>query len=96
MSTSVSQQRASFHDYVGSVVVLDAARGFVILGTLVGADEHYVSLENADVHDLRDTQTTRDLYILKSRNHGIRANRRRVTLRRDEIIGMSLLRDVIE
>ena len=86
----------SFHNHIGSVVVMDAARGFVILGMLVGVDSQYLYLENADVHDLRDTQTTRDLYVLESRNHGVRANRRRVTVRREEIVGMSLLADVIE
>ncbi len=85
-----------FCEQIGSIVVLDAARRFVILGTLVSVDSQYLTLENADVHDLCDTQTTRDLYILESHNHGVRANRRRVVVRREEIVGMSLLSDVIE
>ena len=96
VTSSEPPNPTSFADYVGSVVVLDAAHGFVILGTLVLANDQYLTLENVDVHDLRETQTTRDLYILDSHHHGVRANRRKTTIRRDEILGMSLLEDVID
>jgi hypothetical protein len=77
-------------------VVLDLAGPYVVLGTLAAEDHRYLILEDADVHDLRDSATTRELYVLESRRHGIRANRRRVLVNRGDIVGISALDDVIE
>ena len=48
------------------------------------------------VHDLRDTKTTRELYVLDSRRYGIRSNRDRVLVRLDEVVSQSALTDVIK
>ena len=48
------------------------------------------------VHDLRDSTTTRELYVLDSKRHGTRSNRTRVLVRREEIVSLSALDDVIE
>ncbi len=81
---------------VGQEVVLDLASPYVIVGTFRGRDaEHYV-IENADVHDLRDTTTTRELYVLDAKRHGINSNRRRIFVRRENVVGIALLADVIE
>lgn len=83
-------------ELIGREVVMDVVGQYVYLGTLIGHDAHYLVLQEADVHDLRDTATTRELYVLESRRHGIRANRRRVYVRREEVISISALDDVIE
>ena len=82
--------------FIGREVVLDVTSPYVYVGTLVGHDHRYLVLENADVHDLRDTTTTRELYVLDSRRHGTRSNRTRVLVRREEIVSLSALDDVIE
>lgn len=79
----------------GRPVVIDAASPFVHLGTLADFDEKYLVLEQADVHDLRDTTTTRENYIVDSRRLGIRVNRERALVRIDEIVSLSALDDVI-
>jgi hypothetical protein len=77
-------------------VVLDVSSPYVILGTLTAVDALHVVLRDADVHDLRDSKTTRELYVLQARRHGVRCNRTRVCVRRDEIVGWSRLADVVE
>jgi hypothetical protein len=80
---------------VGREVVLDVSSPFVYVGTLAGHDEHSFVLDDVDVHDLRDTATTREVYVLDSKRHGIRANRKRVIVRRAEVVSLSALDDVL-
>jgi len=78
------------------VVVLDVTSPYLYLGTLVGSDHRYLILEDADVHDLRDSRTSREHYVLQSREHGIRTNRKTVYVSRTEIVSLSALDDVVE
>lgn len=80
----------------GQVVVLDLSTPYVCLGTLAGCDHRYLILNDADMHDLRDSSTTRELYVLDARRHGIGSNRKRVYVRREEVVALSLLDDVLE
>ena len=80
---------------LGREIVLDLASPYVVLGTLAGWDVHYLMLENADIHDLRDTTTTREMYVVKARRHGINANRQRMLVRRGDVIGVAALDDVV-
>lgn len=80
----------------GREVVLDMIPPYVYLGTLTGSDERFLTLEKADVHDLRDTATTRELYIHDAKRHGIRPTRERTFVKLDDIISVSALADVIE
>ncbi|TWU06708.1 hypothetical protein CA54_51070 [Symmachiella macrocystis] len=80
---------------MGREIVIDVSSSYVYAGTLVEQDHRYLVLESADVHDLRDTATTRELYVLDTRRHGIRANRQRVLVRRAEIVSLSALEDVL-
>ncbi len=45
-------------------VVLDVAGPYVYLGRLVDGDAKFLALADADVHDLRDTATTREEYVI--------------------------------
>ncbi len=80
----------------GRVVVIDINAAYVYAGTLADFDSQFFVLENADVHDLRDATTNRELYVLETRTHGVRANRQRVLVRRDQVVSISALDDVIE
>ncbi|HUG92143.1 MAG TPA: hypothetical protein VML55_14985 [Planctomycetaceae bacterium] len=92
----MSETSATLQTLFGREVVLDLASPYVILGMLADADHRYLILSDADVHDLRDTATTREVYVLKSRRHGINPNRQRVLVRRDEVVSLSALEDVVE
>ncbi|VAX36569.1 hypothetical protein MNBD_PLANCTO02-1986 [hydrothermal vent metagenome] len=72
-------------------VVLDVTSQYVYLGKLVNIDTHYMTLEEADVHDLRDANSTRELYVLEARRHGINVNRQRVHIRLEQIVSLSAL-----
>ena len=86
---------SAFEQLVGREVVIDVVPQYVYLGRLTTCDAKYVVLEQADVHDLRDTTTTRELYVVDSKRFGIRANRERVLVRVGEIVSISALDDVI-
>lgn len=79
-----------------STVVLDLASTYVCLGKLVRYDDQFVELKNADLHDLRDTDTTRELYIADSVATGIKRNRKKVLVCRSEIVAISKLEDVVD
>ncbi len=84
------------NELVGRNVVVDARSLFVYIGRLAEVDTHFVVLEEADVHDLRDSSTSREVYVVETKKFGVRANRKRVFVRRDEIVSISLLDDVID
>ncbi len=86
---------SEFDKLIGREVVIDVASQYVYLGKLTAYDAKYLVLEQADVHDLRDTTTTRELYVIDSKRLGIRANRERVLVRVEEIVSLSALDDVI-
>lgn len=81
---------------IGQPVVLDVASLYIYLGTLAEVDHKYLILTDADVHDLRDTTTTRELYVLDSKRHGLSVNRQRVLINRHEVVSISALADVVE
>jgi small nuclear ribonucleoprotein (snRNP)-like protein len=83
-------------EYINQRVVIDLRSEFVCLGTLERVDEHFLELRNADLHDLRDTDTTRENYVADSVATGIKRNRRRLLLVRTEIIAIARFEDVVE
>lgn len=87
---------ALFQEFVGREVILDVSSPYVYVGTFKGSSPRCLILEDADVHDLRDTSTTRELYVLDAKRLGINRNRKRVLVRLDEIVSVSALEDVIE
>jgi len=80
---------------LGVEVVLDLASAYVVLGTLVAVHPEFLELQRVDAHDLRDTQTTREKYVLDCRLHGIRPNRERIWISLREVVGISRLADVL-
>ncbi len=81
-------------EYLGQKVVIDLSSPFVCLGTLIRADDHFLELKNADFHDLRDTDTSRENYVVAMYLTGVKRNRKRVLIMRREIVAISLLADV--
>ena len=91
----MSQIDSAYDQLQGREVVIDVSSQYVYLGKLAVCDDKYVVLDKADVHDLRDTTTTREVYVVDSRRLGIRANRERVFVSTAEIVSISALEDVI-
>ena len=82
-------------EYLGAKVVIDLEGPFVCLGTLSRIDEHCLELKNADLHDLRDTDTTRENYVAACKETGIKRNRKRVLLFRRDLVAVSRLDDFV-
>jgi hypothetical protein len=81
-------------ELVGEIVVVDLKSTFVCLGKLVKADDRFLELRDADLHDLRDTRTTRENYIAACRDTGVKRNRKRVLVDRFDVVAISRLEDV--
>ena len=81
---------------IGQVVVIDFRSTYVCLGTLVGLDTEHLELHDADLHDFRDSQTTREVYVHDSLRFGVRRNRARVLVRRDELVAIARFADISE
>lgn len=77
------------------VVVIDCVSPFVAVGTLIECGRDYLQLRDADMHDLRDSSTTRENYLVKTAKLGVQPNRGTLLFRLDEIVAVSRLTDVI-
>lgn len=84
------------NEMIGQRVVVDLNSQFVCLGMLRRADELYLELQDADLHDLRDTRTTRENYVAAAVATGIKRNRKRVLLARGDVIAVARVEDVVE
>ena len=82
--------------FIDQRIVIDFRSEFVCLGTLKRFDEHFLELKNADVHDLRDTDTSRENYVAASVKTGVKRNRKRVVIARQDIVAISKFDDVVD
>lgn len=82
-------------EYLGKVVIVDVEAPFVFAGRLEAVRDKTLTLVDADAHDLRDSNTPRERYVLDTQEHGVRANRKRVDVVLTQVVSVSLLEDVI-
>jgi small nuclear ribonucleoprotein (snRNP)-like protein len=81
-------------EFVNEKVVVDLSSPFVCLGRLVRVDANFLELKNADLHDLRDTDSTRENYVVASVKTGIKKNRKRLLVRMSEVVAIARFEDV--
>jgi hypothetical protein len=81
-------------ELLGQIVVVDLRSTYVCLGTFVRCDDQFLELLDADLHDFRDSPATREIYVYDSVRYGIRRNRSRVLVRRDEIVAVTRFADI--
>ena len=82
--------------FVGQVVVLDTQGPLIYIGTLERATMGTLLLVDADVHDTNDSRTSKDLYLVETRDLGVRVNRKTTLIMRHQVSSVSLLRDVAD
>ncbi len=82
-------------EFVGKNVVVDVDSPYVYVGRLHEVRDKTLILRSADVHDLRDSTTTREVYVRDARVHGIQPNRKTVHVRLEKVVSIALLDDVI-
>jgi len=80
--------------WIGQAVVVDLAGPFLCLGVLEAADIGFLTLKDADFHDLRDSNSTREAYLIDSRRVGIRRNRARVLVKLSEVVAVTRFEDI--
>jgi hypothetical protein len=81
---------------IGQMVVIDLKSHYVCLGTLARCDQTYLELMDADLHDLRDSPATREVYVYDSARLGIRRNRACVLIRQDDVVAITRFADIAE
>jgi small nuclear ribonucleoprotein (snRNP)-like protein len=79
----------------GEKVVIDTNSPYIYLGKLTACNDWFITLENVDVHDQKEGSATKEQYINESAKTGIKINRKRVMIRKDQIISFSKLDDII-
>lgn len=87
---------AGWERFLKTCVVVDTNTPLVYIGTLKRLTKDVLQMENTDVHDSRDGASTKETYIWNTRKHGIRPNRKSVLIKRESVVSISALDDVIE
>lgn len=83
-------------DLVGKEVVVDTKSPIVYIGVLESVKDDFIALRDVDVHDINDTSTTKEVYILQASKFGIKKNRSNVHIFLSEIVSISKLDDIIQ
>jgi small nuclear ribonucleoprotein (snRNP)-like protein len=82
--------------FLGKQVVVDLRSPYVCLGYLEKFDDQFLLLRDADLHDMRDSDTTRENYVAASFATGIKRNRRRVLLVRADVAAVTRFDDLVD
>ena len=80
----------------GQYVVVDTDSDYLYIGKPLGVSGSFITLEEADVHDRRESASMNEKYVLESKKYGVRSNRREVHIRFQRIVSYSLLEDVFD
>ncbi len=91
-----TQDAHELDGFINKDIVLDTRGAILYLGKLAHVYEHFYELADADVHDVLEGHTSKELYIMEARKHGVKKNRKSVFVRKAEIVSISRLEDVIE
>jgi hypothetical protein len=79
---------------IGQLVVVDLDESYLVIGTLQTVEQSHLALSDADVHDHREANCTKDVYLLETKQLGVRANRKQVAVPRVRMLAISRLEDV--
>ena len=76
-------------------VVLDTMTPYIYIGKLVDWNGAFLTLADADVRDSSEGRASKDHYAFEASRHGYRKNRKRVLVRVEPVVSISLLSDVL-
>ena len=86
--------KQDLEQFLEKKIVLDTRSSWVYIGVLEKVTDYCVVLSEVDVHDSRDTASSKELYVLESKSTGIKSNRKRVYINLDYVVSFSSLDDV--
>ena len=95
-SGGLARDKDGWKELVGQVVVVDTDSMFVYLGTLDRVEDHFVVMTNVDAHDRRESPSTKEQYVLETKKFGVNPNRKEVKVRKQLVVSISKLSDVVE
>lgn len=88
--------KEELNEYLNKPVVVDTATSLVYIGTLSQIGNSFITLKDVDVHDVDEGASSKAVYALEAKKHGIMKNRSYAKVRIDVIISISRLEDIIE
>ena len=77
-------------------VIVDTDSSYVYIGYLEGVGNDYLSLSKVDVHDVTDSDSTKEHYAHESRKVGERYNRQLTLVRLARVVSISKMDDVLQ
>jgi hypothetical protein len=80
--------------YVGAVVICDLDEFFLVIGRLEAVGADHLTFTEADLHDHREANSTKDVYAIESRTIGVRVNRHRLCIPRARLVAISRLDEI--
>lgn len=80
--------------YYGHVLAVDLCDGSVLYGTIKSATHDAIFFMDADLHDMRESNSSKEVYGLETQDIGVRINRKECTIPLDKIISVCLLTDL--
>lgn len=80
---------------VGKLVVVDTDSRFVYLGRLDRVEIEFVVMKDVDVHDRRESPSTKEQYIMDTKKFGVKPNRKEVRVRKTLVVSLSALDDIL-
>lgn len=81
-------------EFRGQLVACDLADHYLIIGVLDQIGPQHLVFTDADLHDHREANSTKDMYLIETRKFGVRVNRKRVSIPRPLLLAISRLDDV--
>jgi hypothetical protein len=83
-------------DYKNKKVVIDTSTSWIYIGTLIDEDNDYFYLEEVDAFDISETSLSKQEYLMMVKKDGVVPNRKNVKILKSKVVGISLLKDIIE
>ena len=87
--------KEDLQQFLKKKILLDTRSSWIFIGILEAVTNHCAVLSDVDVHDSRDSHTTKEVYALESKVTGIKANRKKVYVNLEFVVSFSALDDVI-
>ncbi|MBA3686714.1 MAG: hypothetical protein H0W72_15940 [Planctomycetes bacterium] len=76
-------------------MVVDLVESYLVIGTLEAVGPQHVSFVDADLHDHRESNSTKEIYASETQKFGVRVNRKRLDVPRHLVVAVSRLADVV-
>jgi len=86
---------AGWEALLGKVVVVDTDSRFVYLGRLHRVEIEFLVMQDVDVHDRRESPSTKEQYIMDMKRFGVKPNRKEVHVRKTQVVSVSTLDDIL-